>query len=411
MDVAGRTHGLAVLLSERDNPTVVVFQILDGLRLISEVSILVIFRNGQKHVVADRLDFQIVIEIHNPLQFLLRGAALDRLEQLAGLTGRPDDQSVPVRLEKALRQMRLPVRDILQMRLRHAAVQVDTARLILCQKNDMVGRHLPDLVLVRSAVLVDLVKVMEIQILQHADKLHEDVCRTLRVIDCPMMVPEVDVQCLCNRVQLVFSEVRQQDARQRHGIHRCEIMIIPQTPAVFFDEADIKGGIVRNQHTVLRKCEKSWQDLFYRGRIRNHRIVDRGQILDPQRNRDKRVYKLGEAVHDLPAADLDRTDLDDPVLDRRKSGCLEIENHKIALQGLASRVDSRLHQVIHQVSLAPVDDLEIGILRDRLVSVRKPLHNAMVRDRDRLVSPGGCRLHQIARLRHGIHRTHLGMAV
>ena len=71
MDVAGRTHGLAVLLSERDNPTVVVFQILDGLRLISEVSILVIFRNGQKHVVADRLDFQIVIEIHNPLQFLL----------------------------------------------------------------------------------------------------------------------------------------------------------------------------------------------------------------------------------------------------------------------------------------------------------------------------------------------------
>ena len=35
----------------------------------------------------------------------------------------------------------------------------------------------------------------------------------------------------------------------------------------------------------------------------------------------------------------------------------------------------------------------------------------MVRDRDRLVSPGGCRLHQIARLRHGIHRTHLGMAV
>ena len=71
MDVAGRTHGLAVLLSERDNPTVVVFQILDGLRLIPEISILVIFRNGQKHVVADRLDFQIVIEIHNPLQFLL----------------------------------------------------------------------------------------------------------------------------------------------------------------------------------------------------------------------------------------------------------------------------------------------------------------------------------------------------
>ena len=35
----------------------------------------------------------------------------------------------------------------------------------------------------------------------------------------------------------------------------------------------------------------------------------------------------------------------------------------------------------------------------------------MVCDRDRLVSPGGCRLHQIARLRHGIHRTHLGMAV
>ena len=118
------------------------------------------------------------------------------------------------------------------MRFRHAAVQVDTACLILCQKDDMIGRHLPDLVLVRPAVLVDL-------------------GRTLRVIDCPVMVPEVDVQCLCNRVQLVFSEVRQQDARQRHGIHRCEIMIITQPPAVFFDEADIKGGIVRNQHTIL----------------------------------------------------------------------------------------------------------------------------------------------------------------
>ena len=138
----------------------------------------------------------------------------------------------------------------------------------------MVGRHLPDLVLVRPAVLIDLIKVMKIQILEHADKLHEDVRCALRVVDCPVMVSEIDVQCLRNRVKLVFPEIRKQNARQRHSIHGCKIMIISQTPAVLLNETDVEGGIVRDQHTVLRKCEKPGQDLLDRGCIRNHRVVD-----------------------------------------------------------------------------------------------------------------------------------------
>ncbi len=96
MYVAGRHHRLVKAFSQFHDPAVQILQILFILNPCNLIAC------DHKPVIPKRLDLQIVIEIHDLRDPLLRLLIQDRLVQLPRLAGASDDQPLPV-----LRQLTL----------------------------------------------------------------------------------------------------------------------------------------------------------------------------------------------------------------------------------------------------------------------------------------------------------------
>ena len=80
-----------------DNLSVQLHQVLvriDHIRL---------FICDHKTVISQRLDFQIIIEVNQTGNLLVRRVAQEGLEELSCLTGAADDQSLPVCLKNCFR--------------------------------------------------------------------------------------------------------------------------------------------------------------------------------------------------------------------------------------------------------------------------------------------------------------------
>ena len=98
------------------------------------------------------------------------------------------------------------------------------------------------------------------------------------------------------------------------GIHCRERAVKTLTPAVFPHKSDVKSDIVSNQHTALRKGQKSWQDLLDRIRFDDHIVGDPRQLCDPVRDRNAGIYKFRKTACDLAVFDPYCAELNDPVL-------------------------------------------------------------------------------------------------
>ena len=316
MNVAGRDDRFSVFFTESDDPAVVILQVLYGLRLIFQIPLLVVFGHSQEHVVAERLDLKIIIEIHQLLEFFPCSASLDRLEQFASLAGRADDQAFSVRAQETARQHGTAVEHVFQVRLGDAAVQVYAACLILRQKNTMIVMQMADLVRARSAVFIYLIQPEDLPVMKHVQELEEDRCSALCIVHCPVVMPQRNVQRFCNRVQLEPAQVRKQTSGNCHCIRIGEIMRNAETVTVFFNETDIEEYIVSDQSSTVTKFHERRKDLVDCVRILHHRIIDRRQLLDPERDRDLRIHEFREPSGNLSVFDSDCTDLNDPVVDR-----------------------------------------------------------------------------------------------
>ena len=185
-----------------------------------------------------------------------------------------------------------------------------------------------------------------------------------------------------------------------------------------------------NKDTVPTELEKSRQNLLDQRRIHHHVVPDARKLLYLKRNRYLRIDKGGKSVHDLTAADLHRSNLDNAVIHRGEARCLNIKDDKIILQRLPSVAGDDLLQVVHQIRLDAVQYLkEILLVRVRIARLRalslfllpevvpymvrvgKALDNTVVCDGNRPVPPFVSALYNVLCLGHTVHVAHLCMAV
>ena len=94
-----------------------------------------------KLVIAQRLDFQVIIKVNQPGQLPLRRSPKNCLEQLPRLAGGADDEPLPVLINEGFGHNGKTVK-VLQMGLRHQLVQISQPGLVFCQ-HDQVERGPP----------------------------------------------------------------------------------------------------------------------------------------------------------------------------------------------------------------------------------------------------------------------------
>ena len=148
--ITGSANRLIEFHSQLYDTTVQIPQILFRLQLVLAAAFLIPQIKG---VVTDRLDFQIVIEIHDTGHFGVGLTKQNSLEQLSCLTGGTDNQALPVFLNETLRNLRL-TSEIFQMGRTHQSVQVNSSDIILRQNNNMVWALLTDTFLIHTGLFV-----------------------------------------------------------------------------------------------------------------------------------------------------------------------------------------------------------------------------------------------------------------
>ncbi len=108
MHIAGRDDGLVELLAKLYDPAVEIADILHiGYGVLFVIA-------DQEFIVAQGLDLQVIIELYDPGDLGIRRTAEQCLVELSRHAGRANDQALPVLFQKALWQLRLPVK-VIQM--------------------------------------------------------------------------------------------------------------------------------------------------------------------------------------------------------------------------------------------------------------------------------------------------------
>ena len=324
MHVAGGDHRLLKLFSQFYDFLVQLDQIFVGIDSV------VFFISDHKRVVSQRLNLQIIIEIHQPGDLLLRSVAQQCLIKLSRLAGAADQQSVPVLQKNALRHP-WPSSVIFQMGLAHQLVEIDPSRLVSCKNNRMICGQFLDRIYGDASVPVQLVHVKNIPLSQHFHELHKNLRRACRVVHRPVMMGKRDSHRFCHRIQLEPVQRRQEESRHPHSIYIGKFPRKPLSFTVFDNKAHIKIRVVSNHHRIPAEFQEFRQyGMNVRG-VHDHGIIDAGKLLDPIGNRNLRIYKSGKTICDGAVFHFHRADLDNLAGQRRKSCGLDIKHHKLPI--------------------------------------------------------------------------------
>ena len=197
------------------------------------------------------------------------------------------------------------------------------------------------------------------------------------------MMLEGDIKLLGNSIKLESVELRKQQSAEAHGINDSRVIGKPETLCIFAYKSGIEGGIVSDYHCISAPLKKLRQHYFYRIGIHDHGIVDGGELCDTERNRHTGIYENVHAVNDLVVVKLYRTDLDNVVGLGTETGGLDIENHSVMEKLLAFIIDNYGLLIIHQVSFASVNYLEIFVtayLFQINACIREGLDHTMICD-------------------------------
>ncbi len=121
----------------------------------------------------------------------------------------------------------------------------------------------------------------------------------------------------------------QQNSGNSYSIHYRVFSFQAHKLGIFPDKAHVKRSIMGNHNTALGKLQKLWQYLFDFRRIHNIFVTDACQLLYFVRNGLFGIDKGGKSVGNLSVLNLYCTDFNNPVLYRRKSCGLKVENYII----------------------------------------------------------------------------------
>ena len=197
------------------------------------------------------------------------------------------------------------------------------------------------------------------------------------------MMLEGDIKLLRNSIKLESVELRKQQSAEAYRIDDGRVIGKPETFCIFAYKAGIEGGIVSDYHCVSAPLQKFRQHHFYGIRIHDHGIVDGGELCDAERNRYTGIYENIHTVHDFVVMKLYGTDFYNMVGLGTETGGLDIENHGIMEKLLAFIIDNYGLLIIHQVSFASVNYLEIFVtayLFQINACIREGLDHTMICD-------------------------------
>ena len=123
------------------------------------------------------------------------------------------------------------------------------------------------------------------------------------------------------------------------------------------------------------------------------------------------IDKLIKLSDDIALVHLAGSNLNQVIVDRRKSCCFHVKDHigRIAQRHVHFIINNG-HSVFYNIGLHTVNQLNTSFF-GCLVAMGKALHIAMVGNGDSLVAPLGGRCHDFLHLRQGIHSRHIGMGV
>ncbi len=136
MYVAGGNHRLVELLSQLHDPFVDVLDVLKGMYVSYPL------RRNHEFVVAHRLNLQIVIEIYDSGYLHIALSVQQSSIKLSRLACAAQNQPLPVLLHQTLGQSGMPAMIVSQMGLGHNPIEIDSAQIIFCQNDGMVGGKL-----------------------------------------------------------------------------------------------------------------------------------------------------------------------------------------------------------------------------------------------------------------------------
>ena len=186
-----------------------------------------------------------------------------------------------------------------------------------------------------------------------------------------------------------------------------------------------------HEHASPDEFRKSRKNLLSGSRIHHHLIGNGSQLSDSKRDRNFWIHKFREAIHDFSLSDFDGSDFNDPILERGKTGRLQVKNDILGiLHPLPLLVCDDLFLIVHQVAFHPRYDLEeilpVRCLQSclfccflclfieifiHMIGIGQRLYHSMVGNSDPGHPPGIRPLNDVLDLRDPVHVAHLGMAV
>ena len=395
VDVAGSDHRLAQLLAQRHDAPVEVPQLLLAFR-----------QSLPEHegVIADRLNFQIIVEGRDALDLLVGPVGGHGPEQLARLAGAADNQPFPVLLDIETGHVGVAV-EIADVAVGDQVVQVLHALLGLAQKDDMIA-------LAHALSFDDLIQILQgIRALFRRALVHFDQAlgRGRRVMDGPVSVFQAHAQLAAQRAQPVALLIGVQPPGESQRIQHRRVERNAHALAFGVEHSDIEGSVMGRHRRVADKLQQLGHALRRAFLALQHQVGNAGDLGDLWFQRHARVAQEAELVHDLAVHQLDRAHLDDAVVNRGKAGGLEVQHHNGAGKEPVVRVlDDRHH--IHQIALHAGNELNVVFL-GRAKGRREGLRRAVIRDGYGGMAPPGRGGHQLRRFGGRVHGGHLAVHV
>ena len=401
VDVARCADGLAELFAKLDNSAVEVLEVF-----------VVAHRAVAHHeaVIAERLNFKIVVERGDALELIPVLVVDDGAEQLARLAGRADDQALAMRDKFAFRDDRHALK-VFEVRRRDELVEVLEAHLVLGDQNDVLWETVAldaERAELRHLV-VDLLEARDAALFEHDEELGQHLRDRDRIVGRAVVVELRELQVVGHDVELVLAELGQEILRENQRVEICRLERDAALFAACADEADIKLRIVRSERAAARKGQKRVQRVLQLRRAAQHVVRDAGQADDLRRKPALGVDKGLERVDDLAVFQNDRTDLGDGIVRDLQTRCFNVEtadlSRKIAV--LRAVHTDTVVDVVEKIALTAVKEFYFTLAG--VPSVREALRYAVIRDGDGGHPPLDRALDDRGGVGQRVHVGHTGM--
>ena len=406
VDVAGGAHRLIEGLAQCQNGAVELPQLL--LTLYDPLT-------EHVHIVADRLDLQIIVPRGDTHQLVPALAVHDGPEQLARLTGGADNKSLPVFVDETLGHDGKTL-EVLQMSQRDEFVEIAQTGLVLCQHDKVVGAAPLSAAAACTGAQgthggVDLLERFDAHIVQIAVEGHQHISHCGRIIRCPMVVEGRQIQILRHHVKLIFAQLGQEILAEDQGIQAGITERTPHAAAPLRDKAHIKLRVMGRQRAVAHPVEEQIQPLLLTRRVGHHFIGNTGQLYDLPRDGLAGIQEGVVFVDDLTVFQHHSADLGNALPAAVKAGGLDIKAHHLFFQWLLhGSVDD--HPVIHVIAiigLRPQNDFDLAAVSAGLISLRERLRDAVISDGNGRMAPGDGSLDSSGHIGQAVHGRVAGM--